>query len=63
MKSTNFDQYLGEQIKDPEFAARFEQAGEAWDIALQLTALRHKAGLSTNAVNFYSSNFSMFISF
>ena len=50
MKSTNFDQYLGEQMKDPEFAASFEQAGEAWDIALQLTALREKAGLSQKEV-------------
>ena len=50
-------------MKDPEFAASFEQAGEAWDIALQLTALRQKAGLSTNAVNFYSSNFRMIIRF
>ena len=50
MKSTNFDKYLSEQIKDTEFAARFEQAGEAWDIALQLTALREKAGLSQKEV-------------
>ena len=46
MKKTNFDLYLEEQLKDPEFAARFERAGEAWDVALQLTALREKAGLS-----------------
>src|SRR5438445_11523034 len=46
MKKTNFDQYLDEQLKDPEFAGRFERAGEAWDIALQLAALRQKAGLS-----------------
>ena len=50
MKSTNFDKYLSEQIKDTEFAARFEQAGEAWDISLQLTALREKAGLSQKEV-------------
>ena len=50
MKTTNFDKYLSEQIKDTEFAARFEQAGEAWDIALQLTALREKAGLSQKEV-------------
>lgn len=46
MKKTNFDQYLDNQLKDPEFAARFEQAGEAWDVALQLADLRQKAGLS-----------------
>jgi len=33
---TNFDHYLEEQLKAPAFAARFERAGEAWDVALQL---------------------------
>ena len=46
MRKTNFDRYLEEQKKDPSFAARFEQAGEAWDVALQLAALRQQAGLS-----------------
>lgn len=46
MKKTNFDVYLEEQLKDPEFAERFERAGEAWDVAVQLAALRQKAGLS-----------------
>ena len=46
MKKTNFDRYLEEQMQDPAFAARFEQAGEAWDVALQLAALRKRAGLS-----------------
>lgn len=46
MKKTNFDRYLAEQLRDPAFAERFEQAGEAWDVALQLAALRQKAGLS-----------------
>jgi transcriptional regulator with XRE-family HTH domain len=46
MKKTNFDLYLEEQLKDPVFAGRFEKAGEAWDVALQLAALREKAGLS-----------------
>src|SRR5436189_4688262 len=46
MKKTNFDLYLEEQLKDPEFAERFERAGEAWDVALQLTALREEAGVS-----------------
>jgi transcriptional regulator with XRE-family HTH domain len=46
MKKTNFDRYLEEQMQDPTFAARFEQAGEAWDVALQLAALRQRAGLS-----------------
>jgi len=43
---TNFDVYLEEQLKDPAFAERFENAGEAWDVALQIAALREKAGLS-----------------
>lgn len=46
MKKTNFDRYLEEQLQNPAFAARFEQAGEAWDVALQITALRQQAGLS-----------------
>ena len=46
MKKTNFDLYLEEQLKDPGFSERFERAGEAWDVALQLAALREKAGLS-----------------
>ena len=50
MKKTNFDAYLNEQLKDPEFAARFQKAGEAWDVALQIAALRRKAGLSQKAM-------------
>ena len=46
MKKTNFDKYLEKQMKDPAFAARFEQAGAAWDVALQIAALREEAGLS-----------------
>jgi len=33
-------------LKDPKFAALFERAGEAWDVALQIAALRQDAGLS-----------------
>jgi transcriptional regulator with XRE-family HTH domain len=46
LKATNFDLYLEQQLKDRAFAERFRQAGEAWDVALQLAALRQKAGLS-----------------
>src|SRR5438067_12199236 len=46
MKKTNFDIFLEEQLRDPAFAERFEKAGEAWDVALQLAALREQAGLS-----------------
>ena len=46
MKKTNFDRYLENQLQDPSFAARFKSAGEAWDVALQIAALRQQAGLS-----------------
>ena len=46
MSKTDFDLFLEEQLRDPDFAERFKRAGEAWDVALQLTALREKAGLS-----------------
>jgi DNA-binding XRE family transcriptional regulator len=46
MKKINFDAYVEEQLKDNAFADRFERAGEAWDIALQLAALRKESGLS-----------------
>ncbi len=46
MKKSCFDRHLAEQLRDPAFAARFEAAGEAWDVSLQLAALRERAGLS-----------------
>lgn len=46
MSKTDFDRFLEEQLRDPDFAERFERAGEAWDVALQIAALREKAGLS-----------------
>lgn len=45
-KKTNFDRYLEEQMRDPAFARRFEEAGEAWDVAVQIAALRQQAGIS-----------------
>ena len=45
-RKTNFDRYLEEQLKDVVFAERFKKAGEAWDVALELAALRKEAGLS-----------------
>jgi transcriptional regulator with XRE-family HTH domain len=45
-KKTNFDQYLEQHLKDPDFAERFKRAGEAWDVALQIAALRKDSGLS-----------------
>ena len=46
MKKTNFDLHLEERLRDPVFAERFKRAGEAWDVALQIAALREQAGLS-----------------
>ena len=46
MKTTNFDRYLKDQLKDPAFEVRFKNAGEAWDVAIQIAALREKAGFS-----------------
>ncbi|MDN5942181.1 MAG: helix-turn-helix domain-containing protein [Nitrospira sp.] len=46
MSKTNFDVFLEEQLRDPDFAERFKRAGEAWDVAVQIAALREKAGLS-----------------
>ena len=46
MSKTNFDVFLEEQLRDPDFAERFKRAGEAWDVALQIAALREQAGLS-----------------
>jgi transcriptional regulator with XRE-family HTH domain len=46
MSKTNFDLFLEEQLRDPDFAKRFKRAGEAWDVALQIAALRERAGLS-----------------
>ena len=43
---TNFDSFLEKQRQDPDFGERFEKAGEAWDIAVQLAALREAQGLS-----------------
>ena len=45
-RKTNFDKYLETQIKDKDFAERFKKAGDAWEIALQISALRKEAGLS-----------------
>lgn len=46
MKQTNFDLYLAGKLRDAAFADRFAEAGEAWDVALQLVQLREEAGLS-----------------
>ncbi|MEI8352266.1 MAG: helix-turn-helix transcriptional regulator [bacterium] len=50
MSKTNFDLFLDEQLRDPDFAERFKRAGEAWEVALQISELREKAGLSQRAL-------------
>jgi ribosome-binding protein aMBF1 (putative translation factor) len=45
-KKTNFDSHLEDQLRNPSFAARFKEAGDAWDAALQIAALREQSGLS-----------------
>ena len=49
-KKTNFDRYLERKLRDTEFRARFEAADQAWDIALQLAALRQARGLTQKEV-------------
>ena len=39
---TNFDNYLDKQVKDPAFARRFRQAGEAWDVSRMNRKQREK---------------------
>jgi transcriptional regulator with XRE-family HTH domain len=46
MKKTHFDLNLGDNLKDPGFAEKFRRAGQGWDIAIQLSSLRRKTGLS-----------------
>ncbi len=45
-RKTNFDLYLEDQLKDLDFAKRFQRASEAWDVAIQLAALRKESGMS-----------------
>lgn len=47
---TNFDRYLERKLQDAEFRTRFETADQAWDIALQLSALRQTRGLTQKEV-------------
>ena len=47
---TNFDRYLARKRADAHFNAQFEATDQAWDIALQLAALRHTRGLTQKQV-------------
>lgn len=43
---TNFDKYLAEQQHDEAFVARYKRADTSWEVAVQVVALREKAGLT-----------------
>jgi transcriptional regulator with XRE-family HTH domain len=47
---TNFDKYLERKLADPGFREQFAAADRAWDIALQLVALRRERGLTQEQV-------------
>ena len=47
---TNFDRYLERKLEDPGFREEFTAADRAWDIALQLVALRRARGLTQEQV-------------
>lgn len=49
-EKTNFDRYLERKLQDADFRARFDAADRAWDIALQLAALRQARGLTQKQV-------------
>ena len=42
MKKTDLDHYLEDQKRDPTFAERFKMEGKAWDLAVEIEALREK---------------------
>lgn len=49
-EKTNFDRYLERKLKDPDFRRRYAEAERAWDVALQLSALRKARGLTQKQV-------------
>ena len=49
-EKTNFDRYLERKLQDADFRARYQAAQQAWDIALQLAALRTARGLTQKQV-------------
>ena len=50
MTETNFDRYLARKLENEDFRRRFEDADQAWDIALQLAALRKARQLTQQQV-------------
>ncbi len=47
---TNSDLYFEKQLKDPDFRQKFRKAGKARDVAVQLSSLRKKSGMSQKEV-------------
>jgi ribosome-binding protein aMBF1 (putative translation factor) len=45
-KKNEFDEFLCEQLKDPEFAKTFAEEKQKIDLAIKLAEIRHEAGLS-----------------
>lgn len=46
-RKDDLDRTVGKILKeDPSFGEKLDRAGEAWDIAFQIIALREKAGLT-----------------
>ena len=50
MTETNFDRCLARKLENEDFRRRFEEADQAWDIALQLAALRKARDLTQQQV-------------
>jgi DNA-binding XRE family transcriptional regulator len=47
---TNFDRYLERKLRDERFRELLSEADRAWDVALQLVALRVARGLTQQQV-------------
>lgn len=46
MKTKNFDEYLEQELKDPEFKAEYEALEEEFTIAREVISLRIQANLT-----------------
>lgn len=45
-RSDDFNEYLADELRNPEFAAVFEEEKEKIDLAVQILKFRQRAGLS-----------------
>ena len=45
-KKDDLQKYIDKLSEDSSFAEKLDKAGKAWDVALQIVALRRRAGLS-----------------